>query len=431
MAPVEEAVPRPEGEPSLTGASGPRSSRAFVVTLALFLLLIEAAAQFYLLPNHVAQIMDFRQLYTAGYMLRTEPAHLYDIQRQVQMQTALTSTPEGILLFNHTPFEAAFFLPFSYLSYGAAYRVMLAINVLLIAVCFFSLQSLFSSVIPLWQPRPGLIFFPFLSVAVAVMHGQDSLLFLAVCCLVLRLLLSQQDFFAGLLLSITLFKPQLTLPLAVLLVARRGRNFLLGFVSGSLVIALACLRLVHLSGLKAFLHVIAFTNAGGQHASILGNDPTGTLPFCMPNLHGLLFFSLLLWLPHVLWLPIMVAVSLGVLLWTARRIRLIASEETAFAYAVVWTILLSYLNHISDLPLWILPLVVLASMARHLKGCTFIISTAFILPALIVFVLGRFVDPNPWLWVLSLPLLATAIYLERASLGGFLNPLTSQDHAVT
>jgi len=263
------------------------------------------------------------------------------------------------------------------------------------------------------------------------MHGQDSLLFLAVCCITLRLLLSQQDFFAGLLLPITLFKPQLTLPLAVLLVARRGRNFLLGFVSGSILIALGCVRMIHISGLKAFLHVVAFTNLAGQNSAILSNDHTGASPMCMPNLHGLLFFTLLRWLPHVLWLPIMLGVSLGPLLWTMRRIRLIGSEEAAFAYAVVWALLLSYLNHISDLPLWILPLVVLAGSLWVSRLKTIIVDSAFVLPALIVFVPGHFINPETWLWLISLPLLATAIYLEQASLGGFLNPLTSQDHAVT
>jgi hypothetical protein len=410
MAAVKEAVTRPEAGPSLASVSGPQSSRAFLITLALFLLFIEAAAQLYLLPNHVADAMDFRQLYTAGYMLRTEPAHLYDIQRQVQVQAALTDSTDGVLPFNHTAFEAAFFVPLSYLTYSAAYRVILAINVLLIAVCFFSMRSLFSYPIPIWQPRPGLLFFPFVAVAVVVMHGQDSLLFLAICCIALNLLLREQDFLAGGLLAITLFKPQFTLPLAVLLMARRGWRFLGGFLTGSALIFLLCLHLVHISGLRAFLHIIAFTNAAGQHPVTLSYDPNGSSPLNMPNLHGLLFFSLLRWLPSSFGLPIMIAVSIAALGWAVRQVRIIPDNESAFAYALAWAVLLSYLSHFADLALWIIPMAVLARRAEYPKREFLLLQGAFLLPALLIYLIP---DPTPWMWALSLPLLATALYLGR------------------
>lgn len=411
----QEALSLHSAPPESAGRTHLPSARPFVIVLALFLLALEAAAWLYLLPHRVAQIMDFRQLYTAGYMLRVEPTHLYDIARQMQMQTALTGTPpDGLLLFNHTAFEALFFLPLSYLSYAHAYMAMIAVSVALIAVCFFSLRPLFSTTISLWQPRPGLMFFPFLATAVAVMHGQDSLLFLALCCLTLCLLQKDSDFFSGMLLAATLFKPQFTLPLAILLIARRGWKFLAGFASGSALILLLCLRLVHLSGLRAFLHVLAFTDSGGKHALVLPGDPSGTNPLYMPNLHGLFFFVTFRWLPHNAHLFFVAGVSLAALLWAIRRVRMISGIETAFAYALTWAILLSYLDHISDMPLWLLPLAVLACTSRASRLKSLIIDTAFILPACIVFLLGTVTDPNFWLWTLSVPLFVTALLLERA-----------------
>lgn len=389
------------------------STRPFLIGLLLFLAALEATACFYWLPHREAQEMDFRQFYTAGYILRTEPSRLYDIHRQVELQTALTGSPHGLLLFNHTPFEALLFLPLSYLSYIPAYLAMIAVEALFIGACFCALPSQFSTVIPIWQPRPGLMFFAFFPVAICVITGQDSLLFLAICCVTLRLLLGEKDFWAGILLAGAIFKPQLALPLVILIFARRGWRFLAGFGTGSALLGLISLQLVHLSGIRGFFRAIALTNMGSKHAAVLRNDPIGTNPLCMPNLHGLLFVSTFRWLPHGVELPLVVVASLAALFWAVRRIRLISGEETAFAYAMIWAILLSYLVHISDLPLWLLPLTILLNLGGDSRSKLLITHVAFIVPAALFLLLGPVTDPNPWLWILSLPLFATAVLLGR------------------
>ena len=59
---------------------------------------------------------DFRQLYAAGYMVRTGHAReLYDIRAQQQFQDVLVGNDERALPFIRPAYQALLFVPFSLL----------------------------------------------------------------------------------------------------------------------------------------------------------------------------------------------------------------------------------------------------------------------------------------------------------------------------
>src|SRR5712691_4818469 len=80
---------------------------------------------------------DFRQLYTAGFMVRSGYARqLYDYDSQHRFQNALVSPADIALPFNHLSYETLLFAPFSLLPFRSAYFALLATNLALLALCF-------------------------------------------------------------------------------------------------------------------------------------------------------------------------------------------------------------------------------------------------------------------------------------------------------
>ncbi len=179
-------------------------------------------------PQISSRAFDFRQFYAAGYMVRTQTAALYDLQRQKQVQDTLVSSLPLPLPYVHPSYEALFFAPLSLLNYRAAYLVFICINVLLLGTTFFIARPWFSHV-PGLQPRPGLMFFLFVPVIIAVWQGQDSLLFLLLCCSAWAQLQRGRDALAACLLALCLFRFQLVIPLAVLIAVRQRPRFSAAF----------------------------------------------------------------------------------------------------------------------------------------------------------------------------------------------------------
>lgn len=103
----------------------------------LYSFLIGFVAVRYWIPQGLADRMDFRSMYAAGVLVHTNPANLYDLAHQKRVEDTLVSRRPGVLPFNHLPYEALIFLPFSILKYRDAYLCMLFFNALLILPCFF------------------------------------------------------------------------------------------------------------------------------------------------------------------------------------------------------------------------------------------------------------------------------------------------------
>ena len=94
---------------------------------------------------------DFRQLYTAGYMVRAGySSRLYDYNVQKDLQNKLVSPAQIALPFNHLAYEALLFAPLSAFSYRHAYLILLAVNVLLLTAFVQFLRSRLRNLSALW-----------------------------------------------------------------------------------------------------------------------------------------------------------------------------------------------------------------------------------------------------------------------------------------
>ncbi len=109
----------------------------------------------------------------------------------------------------------------------------------------------------------------------------------------------------------------------------------------------------------------------------------GLLPSEMPNLRGLLYGWGGRYLPHSYMLGLTLVVSAALFLWICYLLRKERDGSTAFALAMIGSMLLSYYLHIHDLTALLLPIALMAARTRF--GFSAIVSACFILPVVLVF----------------------------------------------
>ena len=124
-------------------------------------------------------------------MVRSGNAHeLYEYDAQLHFQNRLVSPGDIALPFNHLAYEALLFVPFSLLSYRAAYFALLGFNLTGLAITFKLLRPGMKNLAAIYRWLPPAMFLAFLPIAAALLQGQDSILLLTLLAAALVSLLS-------------------------------------------------------------------------------------------------------------------------------------------------------------------------------------------------------------------------------------------------
>jgi hypothetical protein len=307
---------------------------------------------------------DFTIYYTAGTIIRQGMGHsLYDngIQFEVQKEFApQVAIRLGALPFNHPPFEALLFVPFTYLSYRVAYLLWLLANLAMLATLPILLRP-YVQVLAGWSvplcTLVGLIFFP---IFFALLQGQDAILLMFLYGLSFASMKKGCMVSAGAWLACGLFKFHLVLPFFILLLiqekeTQRRMKILWGFLL-----------------VGAMLGVVSILAVGTRQvisypAYVLGLEKTmaqgAIMPSDMPNLRGALYliasrlhsFDLLV-----------VSFSVVVFLVAARISHLPDrhSDDLNYVLAVFATVLVSYHGLGYDLCVLALPVSLLAGWLK-------------------------------------------------------------------
>jgi hypothetical protein len=294
--------------------------------------------------------IDFRSFYTAGFMLRTHQARLlYDYPTEQRLQSLLVSSDPRALPMMSPAFTALLFVPLAYLSFSAAHIVWSAINILLLLGCILLVKPFLLTLSARWNPAPALIFFSFLPAAIALLMGQLSILVLFLYCACFVALRRDEEFLAGVILSLALMKFQIALPVAALFLLWRQWRFFAGFVAGGAVLTALSIWILGLTGFLHYLHSLytVTRTVNGDRATQLN---LGILPPQMPNLYGLLFTLA----GGAAWSHLVIlALSLALFLWAAR-------QRPSLPLALLTGMLVSYHLFFYDLTLLLLPLSLLA-----------------------------------------------------------------------
>lgn len=368
---------------------------AFVVGCALLLLISVGFGIVQFRVNDFSA--DYRVYYAAGYLMRTHPAALYDFQSQVTLMDSLGNNRHHLTLYLHPPFEALFFALFAMLPYHASYYAFISFSTLLLIATFFLARPLFDQYIPWMQAKPGFLLVLFGPLFYSLLWGQDSILFLFLCCLAWSLLSRDKDAAAGVALGLALFRYPLALPITIIFCLRRGRRFITGFVLTATALVLLSLLLIGPSAFSAMNHMLAEA-ALLNDQSVQAKIHMGIAPRIMPNLVGLLYVAgTRLLSAHAAFVVVIVASTL-LFVWTTWKAVRARSLDVALAMAVLLSVLTSYHFYVYDLTLLILPL---ALLARRLSWRVLLVF--YVLPLLIPIFLNwgwYFLDAIPTLLLL-------------------------------
>ena len=297
---------------------------------------------------------DFKMFYTAALALRAgHSADLYSRDLHVSLQRQLLpSLPlNDVKVYTHPPYELLFFLPLSFLPYKLACYCWLGICLILAVLCGRTLSG-YAAVLGL---------FPFL---IILLEQQDSILALLIligCWLALR---DGRDARAGFLLGLALFRFQLVVPLALVLlfwrpILRRGLA-----LSGTLVILLS-LAMVGPAGLRSYAGYM-FAMASDSAAGV--RERYQIDPRTNPTLHGLAYELCSLGGESVSpaaarALPVMLGLlDLLCLAFAWKFMHTKCRPEVKFAFAVTLALLLSFHLLMHDLILLALPYTLLRGL---------------------------------------------------------------------
>lgn len=297
----------------------------------------------------VQRYPDFTAFYAAGLMVRSGMGNqLYDLAAQVEIERGAVGRPPEVspLPFLRPAYEALLAVPLSFLSYSWAFALWnmacLALLWIWIRVMRRHLPALGTFPCFFWW-LAVLGFFPvFLNFPL----GQDSILLLVLltgCFLAVKM---NTSFTAGIWLGLAAFKPQVVVPLVLILLFRHGRlKLMTGFLAS--LAAVICLSAM-VGGWPSVLHYPRYLLEVNRQLGY------GTItPSDMPNVRGL---TAVLGAGHIPQMVIAV-LSLG-LIFAAGMLWLRKQDKDAgftFSVSVAVALLVGYHTHIYDLAVLILP----------------------------------------------------------------------------
>ena len=307
---------------------------------------------------------DFTAFYSAGKIVREGLGRqLYDSQTQYHIQqefAAGVSIRQGALPYNHPPFEAIIFAPLAWLPYFSAYLLWDLVNVMMLLAVVLLLQPY----IPMLQRSSAflwvLVSLAFFPVFIALLQGQDIILFLLLITLAFVALKKGAAFSAGCWLGLGLFRFHMVLPLVFILLLQKRRKTLLGFVLVAFALGIVSVAIVGWDGVLHYPGYVWHLEAIKGRGAIVAAD--------MPNLRGLVSTVLT---PRSSKLVADVAIGLltAALLLLASSNWRVASTGTlfdlGFSLTLIVTVLVSY--HALDYDLSLLfPAVLL--LINHLQN---------------------------------------------------------------
>src|SRR5579864_2532647 len=229
-------------------SSGMKSVRLTLFALFSYLLILQLVVCISGLRLGPKDSSDFRQLYTAGYMVRQgHGPDLYNYELEEQLQNRIVS-PGKPLPFDRFAYEAFLFAPFSLLKYSTAYFAFAGFNILLLVAAQRLFRPYLLQLKSLGKFVPEAIFFCFLPAAITIILGQDSIFLLVLTMLALLALEKGRDARSGLLLSLGLFKFQFILPIVLLFLLWRKWRFVAGAASGGFAVACLSMFIAGFSG---------------------------------------------------------------------------------------------------------------------------------------------------------------------------------------
>jgi hypothetical protein len=307
---------------------------------------------------------DFVAYYTAGKIVHSgnfRDLADFEVQREYQRQLELSGQSE-FLPFYHAPYQALIFWPLSYFSYPIAHLIWSVLTAALLAL-------LFACLIPFIDRGQrvllGLILIATYPTWLVFVKGQDSVLSALIIVGVFASLKLRHEILTGILLALGLYKPQLVLPMAGILVIGRHWRASVSFVVTGLFLTTISLLMVSWNGAIGLIFTVASTiNRGILDYSVF-----------MPNFRGLIYtFFTPLGVSTAL--PVLTAIiSLGLYAGCVALCKDTFevshhSFDLQFSLTIVTTLLINPHSHAYELVMLSIALILLFNYVLHEKNHT-------------------------------------------------------------
>jgi glycosyl transferase family 87 len=308
---------------------------------------------------------DFISYYTAAKLIKQRPNDLYDLTIQAKFQDRILASlgspirfADGLLAYNHPPFEIVWFVPLANLSYVGAFSVWVLTSLICFAVGIWLLiGDMKADKVSLnWLYAFSFLFLPVLT---TLFQGQDSGMLFLLWVLTYRSLRLRKDGRAGLWLSLLLQKFQLLIPSLLLLLLKKQWKVLAGFMGGSAVLLMVSWALVGSSGLVSYGKLLLEMSGWVERR--------GIYPSQMHNFRGQ--FYALLYPDHVVLANVLtIAASLLLLVMLAKAWGgnwEVGSPDfdLKFAFLLTTSLLVSPHLNFHDLSLLLLPALLICRLA--------------------------------------------------------------------
>jgi len=332
-----------------------RVIRCAVVLLIVSLGIAYAWFSFPANREDTSRLLDFSEFYAAGQMVRHGLGNsLYDLRVQAEFQLKVAPVHAFYL---RPPFEALLFVPFTYLSYRAAYAAWLMFSLAILSGAARLIRGNTNVLDAMLQYTRGipvdfglllLVFLTFSPTMDCLLIGQDSVLMLMIYTLVFLALKRGRELEAGGLLALGLFKFHLVLPFAIIFALRRRASFVLGF-AGIALLLVAISVLVSGPGVLASYPAM-FLNS--KYRMLMGFQPEYAA-----NIRGLIYLITPSKIPGAISGAVVAALS-AFLLWVTVRTWRDSEFELCFSAAVIAALLTGYHSFVYDLSLLLLPVAI-------------------------------------------------------------------------
>jgi hypothetical protein len=338
----------------------PQYVRALAMGISAYLIGIHVWSWVLMAPFYLGGHSDFRQIYAAAHMVRSgRTGQLYDPVVQESVQNKLVGLDQ-VIPFIRPAYELLVFVPLSLLPYRVAYFIFLGCNLAFLAVIYRLLRPRMEKLAQIFSWLPAALLIGFLPIGAALIEGQDSILLLLLFVISLVLFERGREFAAGIIIGIAVFKFQLALPFAVLLLIWRRWQFVKGFALTATGAAAASIWITGIEQVRAYVRLLLFM---AQPVPIQDVYPLTIAR--MTNLHGMVYgiggslFS-------GRWIAFFTGVaSVALLMWLRSHS---PKRQDMFTTAALGATLLSYYLFFHDVSLVIIPIAALLNKHVEAEG---------------------------------------------------------------
>ena len=359
-----------------------RIDRRVLYSFMLIMTVMNAVIFFIPWKEIMAGKNDFPPLYASAQMVREgQASRIYDleVENSYVRRTSDVARPPN----NHLPYENLIFIPLTYMRFPLAH----------ICWSLLSVAMLVLVALMMCEFRPDtagfrltlltiLAFFP---VWYCLLQGQDSILLLLLFTLSFWLYRRGRDDLAGFVLALGLFRPQLVLPFALVMLLAGEWRFLRGFIPGVTFVVALSVWIVGFHGMADYTRILISQGMQGSASTLV--KQWHVQPSLMTTLRGLLWISLPSSAPSFIQTFLLFAGTSFGLLWAANGIRSAKDEATldlAFALAVVVVALVSFHSFLHDFSLVILPVLIMGNLVPRWtrltqRGACAIVTVVFLL----------------------------------------------------